>query len=97
MLSKKSKKKSHITVTRHTTPCIYYYGRDILFNVCFQERRTASRCRALQISDGTARIVPPRIVPPMTVIALLTLALLGDGFMLYALFQWMRDDARHPH
>jgi hypothetical protein len=31
----------------------------------------------------------------MAVIALLTVGLLGDGFMLFALIHWMRDDARH--
>jgi hypothetical protein len=31
----------------------------------------------------------------MVVIALLTVGLLGDGFMLYALIHWMRDDVRH--
>jgi len=31
----------------------------------------------------------------MVVIALVTVGLLGDGFMLYALFHWMRDGARH--
>jgi hypothetical protein len=31
----------------------------------------------------------------MAAIALVTVGLLGDGFMLYALFHWMRDDARH--
>jgi hypothetical protein len=34
------------------------------------------------------------MVPPMNVIALVTVALIGDGFMLYALFQWMRDGTR---
>ncbi len=36
-----------------------------------------------------------RIVPPMAVIALVTVGLLGDGFMLYALFHWMRDGVRN--
>jgi hypothetical protein len=89
---KKTSEKLAPSVTRHTTPRIYYCGRDILFNVRFQERRTPLRCRARQISDCAARIVPP-----MTVIALLTVALLGDGFMLYALIHWMRDDAPHRH
>lgn len=56
----------------------------------YQERRTASRCRARQLLDYTARIVPP-----MAVIALLMVGLLGDGFMLYALVHWMRDGAQH--
>jgi hypothetical protein len=88
----KNSKKLAPSVTRPTTPRIYYRGRDILCKVRFQERRIASRCRARQLSGCAARIVPP-----MTVIALLTVALLGDGFMLYALFHWMRDDAPHPH
>ncbi|MCU1244028.1 MAG: hypothetical protein JWO71_4754 [Candidatus Acidoferrum typicum] len=33
----------------------------------------------------------------MAVIALLTVGLLGDGFMLYALIHWIRDDAQHRH
>ena len=56
----------------------------------YQERRTTSRCRARQLSDYTARIVPP-----MAVIALLMVGLLGDGFMLYALVHWMRDGTQH--
>jgi hypothetical protein len=35
------------------------------------------------------------MVPPMATIALVTVGLLGDGFMLYALFHWMCEDARH--
>jgi hypothetical protein len=31
----------------------------------------------------------------MHVFTLLTVGLLGDGFMLYALIHWMRDDVRH--
>jgi hypothetical protein len=33
----------------------------------------------------------------MAAIALVTVGLLGDGFMLYALFQWMRDSVRNRH
>jgi hypothetical protein len=56
----------------------------------YQERRTTSRCRARQLSDYAARILPP-----MAVIALLMVGLLGDGFMLYALVHWMRDGTQH--
>ena len=31
----------------------------------------------------------------MHLITLITVGLLGDGFMLYSLVHWMRDDARH--
>ena len=31
----------------------------------------------------------------MVLVALLTFGMLGDGFMLYTLLQWMREDARH--
>jgi len=31
----------------------------------------------------------------MVVIVLLTIGLLGDGFMLYVLLQWMHDGARN--
>jgi hypothetical protein len=31
----------------------------------------------------------------MVLLALVTVGLLGDGFMLYALLQWMREDVRH--
>jgi hypothetical protein len=86
-----SKKFVH-GVTRPTPPRIYQYGRDNLFNVRFQERRTALRCRARQVF-GLCR----QDVPPMAVIAVLTVGLLGDVFMLYALIHWMRDDARNHH
>ena len=34
----------------------------------------------------------------MALIALVTIGILGDGFLLYALFRWMRDDgARNRH
>jgi hypothetical protein len=64
---------------------IYPSGRDISLT-------SASK------SDGPHGVVAPanvRIVPPMAVIVLVTVGLLGDGFMIYALFHWMRDDARH--
>jgi hypothetical protein len=72
-------------VTRQAPPRIYQNGRDNLFNVRFQERRTALGCRARQF----------RIVPPMIVITLLAVGLLGDAFMLYALSHWMRDGVLH--
>ena len=31
----------------------------------------------------------------MVLFALVAVGLLGDGFMLYTLLQWMREDARH--
>jgi hypothetical protein len=80
---KTSRKFAH-PVTRPATSRIYQSGRDNFFDVRFK-------------SGGPHEVVAPanvRIVPPMAVIALVTVGLLGDGFMLYALFHWMRDDAR---
>jgi hypothetical protein len=54
-------------------------GHDNLFNVCFQERRTALRCRARH---------------KMAIIALAVVGLFGGGFMLYVLFQWTRETVR---
>ena len=31
----------------------------------------------------------------MVLVALVAFGLLGDGFMLYALLQWVREDVRH--
>jgi hypothetical protein len=80
-----SEKNCEKTVPGPPLPCIYQSGRDILFDVRFQERRTRRD------------VVPAkfRTYSPMVVIALLTVGLLGDGFMLYALIHWMRDDVRH--
>ena len=71
--------------TRQASRRIYQSGRDNLFYVRFQERRT-----------------PPRLLRPpsglgmqMVVIALLAVGLLGDGFMLFVLFHWMRDTMRN--
>jgi hypothetical protein len=71
------RKKNVSTVSRGAST---FSGRDNLFNVRFQERRTALRCRARH---------------QMTVIVLIAVGLLGGGFMLYILLQWMRETVRN--
>jgi len=75
--SKSFQKKNVSTGSRGAST---FSGRDNLFNVRFQERRTALRCRARH---------------QMTVIVLIAVGLLGGGFMLYVLLQWMRETARN--
>jgi hypothetical protein len=62
---------------------IYQNGRDNFLEVGFKSAGRTELSR------------PPSLgLCPMAAIALVTLGLLGDGFMLYALFHWMRDNAR---
>jgi hypothetical protein len=71
--------------TRQASRRIYHSGRDNLFNVRFQERRTPLRLLR----------PPSRLDVQMGMIALVTVGLLGDGFMVYVLFQWMQDTMRN--
>jgi hypothetical protein len=71
--------------SREASRRIYQSGRDNLFNVRFQERRTPLRLLR----------PPSRLDVQMAAIALVTVGLLGDGFMVYVLFQWMRDTMRN--
>jgi hypothetical protein len=50
---------------------------------------SASKSYALQMSR------PPSSDCAMAVIGLVAVGLLGGGFMLYVLFQWMRDEVRN--
>jgi hypothetical protein len=62
---------------------IYQSGRDNFLEAGFKSHRRTELSR------------PPSLgLYPMAAIALVTLGLLGDGFMIYALFHWMRDNAR---
>jgi hypothetical protein len=84
---KKIYKKNLRLRNRRAPQRIYHSGRDNLFNVRFQERRTALRSsRPPNRLDGRS----------MALMAFVAVGLLGDGFMLYALLHWIRDDgARH--
>jgi hypothetical protein len=78
VIARKSFRKKNVSTGSHGAST--FSGRDNLFNVRFQERRTALRCRARH---------------QMTVIVLIAVGLLGGGFVLYILLQWMRETVRN--
>jgi len=71
--------------SRQASRRIYQSGRDNLFQRPLSKRWTALRWLRPPIFWDCA----------MVVIVLLTIGLLGDGFMLYVLLQWMHDGARN--
>jgi hypothetical protein len=82
---KKIYKKRRRLRNQPATQRIYQSGRDNLLNVRFKNDGPPRGRRARQSLSGRS----------MALIALVAVGLVGDGFMLYALLQWMRDDARN--
>jgi len=60
---------------------------------------TISLTSASKTTDGAEIVAPAKAFRDcaMAVIAFVTVGLLGDGFMLYALFHWMREGVRNRH